>query len=47
MSEKKNGSEIHLIQLNSYIRPTLQENKSKNWVLNGTKKYNACIALQR
>jgi hypothetical protein len=30
-------SNIRLIQLNNYIRPQLQENKSKNWVLNGDK----------
>jgi hypothetical protein len=28
-------SEIKLIQLNNYVKPVLQENKSKNWVLNG------------
>jgi len=28
-------SEIKLIQLNNYIRPKLEENKAKNWVLNG------------
>lgn len=26
---------IRLIQLNNYIRPKIEENKSKNWVLNG------------
>ena len=26
---------IRLIQLNNYIRPKLEENKSKNWVTNG------------
>jgi hypothetical protein len=26
---------IRLIQLNNYIRPKVEENKSKNWVLNG------------
>ena len=31
----KNAPNIKLIQLNSYIRPKLEENKSKNWVLNG------------
>jgi len=29
------AQDIRLIQLNNYIRPTLDENKSKNWVLNG------------
>lgn len=29
------SNDIRLIQLSNYIRPTLQENKSKNWVLNG------------
>lgn len=28
-------SEIKLIQLNNYIRPKIEENKSKGWVLNG------------
>lgn len=28
-------SEIKLIQLNNYIRPKVEENKSKGWVLNG------------
>ena len=28
-------SEIKLIQLNNYVKPKLEENKSKNWVLNG------------
>ena len=27
--------DIRLIQLNNYVRPKLEENKSKNWVLNG------------
>ena len=30
-----NNSDIRLIQLNSYVRPTLVENKYKDWVLNG------------
>jgi len=29
------AQDIRLIQLNNYIRPNLDENKSKNWVLNG------------
>jgi hypothetical protein len=29
------SNDIRLIQLNNYIRPKLEENKSKNWVLNG------------
>ncbi len=29
------ANDIRLIQLNNYIRPKLEENKSKNWVLNG------------
>jgi len=29
------SNDIRLLQLSTYIRPTLQENKSKNWVLNG------------
>lgn len=33
MSKAK--QEIRLIQLNNYVRPKLEENKSKNWVLNG------------
>lgn len=33
--EGKNNKAIRLIQLNQYIRPKLDENKSKNWVLNG------------
>jgi len=33
MEENKN--DIRLIQLNNYIRPKIEENKSKNWVLNG------------
>ena len=28
-------SDIRLIQLNNYVRPKLEENKSKDWVLNG------------
>ena len=28
-------SDIKLIQLNNYVKPKLEENKSKNWVLNG------------
>jgi hypothetical protein len=28
-------SDIRLIQLNNYIRPKIEENKSKDWVLNG------------
>jgi len=36
MSEKKAG-EIRLIQLNSYVRPKLDENKSRDWVMNGQK----------
>lgn len=32
---KKPIQDIRLIQLNSYVRPKLEENKSKNWVLNG------------
>lgn len=28
-------SDIKLIQLSNYVRPKLEENKSKNWVLNG------------
>ena len=35
MSNK--ASDIKLIQLNSYVRPTLQEDKSKGWVMNGKK----------
>jgi len=31
----ENKQDIRLIQLNNYIRPSLSENKSKNWVLNG------------
>lgn len=30
-------SDIRLIQLSNYVRPKLDENKSKNWVLNGPK----------
>jgi len=33
MAEPK--QDIRLIQLNNYIRPKIEENKSKNWVLNG------------
>ncbi len=33
--KKQNNTEIKLIQLNQYIRPSLSENKSRNWVLNG------------
>jgi len=33
MAEPK--QDIRLIQLNNYIRPKVDENKSKNWVLNG------------
>lgn len=33
MSEEKTG--VTLIQLNNYVKPKLQENKSKGWVLNG------------
>lgn len=29
------SKDIRLIQLNKYIRPKIEENKSKNWVLNG------------
>jgi hypothetical protein len=29
------NNDIRLFQLNQYIRPTIQENKAKNWVLNG------------
>lgn len=29
------AEDIRLIQLNNYIRPKIEENKSKNWVLNG------------
>jgi len=29
------SNDIRLLQLSSYIRPALEENKSKNWVLNG------------
>lgn len=28
-------SDIKLIQLSNYVRPKLEENKSKIWVLNG------------
>ena len=28
-------SDITLIQMNNYVRPKIEENKSKNWVLNG------------
>lgn len=28
-------TDIRLIQLNNYVRPKIEENKSKNWVLNG------------
>ena len=30
-----NTSDIRLIQMNNYVRPKLDENKSKDWVLNG------------
>jgi hypothetical protein len=33
MAEPK--QDIRLIQLNNYIRPKVEENKAKNWVLNG------------
>jgi hypothetical protein len=29
------SKDIRLIQLNNYVRPKVEENKSKNWVLNG------------
>lgn len=29
------AEDIRLIQLNNYVRPKVEENKSKNWVLNG------------
>lgn len=29
------SNDIRLLQLSNYVRPKLQENKSKNWVLNG------------
>lgn len=29
------SNDIRLLQLSNYVRPQLQENKSKNWVLNG------------
>lgn len=29
------AQDIRLIQLNNYLRPKIEENKSKNWVLNG------------
>ena len=29
------SNEIRLVQLNSYVRPKLQENKTKKWVMNG------------
>lgn len=36
MEENKiKPSDITLIQMNNYIRPKIEENKSKNWVLNG------------
>jgi len=35
MSKENSNTEVRLIQLNSYIRPKLQENKGKNWVLDG------------
>jgi hypothetical protein len=35
----ENKNEIRLIQLNNYVRPKVEENKSKNWVLNG--RYNS------
>lgn len=35
MSTNENKQPVRLIQLNQYIRPKLEENKSKNWVLNG------------
>lgn len=35
MSTKESNSAVRLIRLNQYIRPKLDENKSKNWVLNG------------
>ena len=35
MADTTNKNDIRLIQLNNYIRPSLEENKSKNWVLNG------------
>jgi len=31
----KDNHDIRLIQLNGYVRPKIEENKSKNWVLNG------------
>ncbi|HRA73655.1 MAG TPA: phage portal protein, partial [Flavobacterium sp.] len=33
--ENKNKNDIRLIQLNNYVKPNIEENKSKNWVLNG------------
>jgi len=35
MENKIKPSDITLIQMNNYIRPKIEENKSKNWVLNG------------
>lgn len=35
MSEIVKHSDIRLIQLNNYVRPKLEENKSKGFVLNG------------
>ena len=29
------SNDIRLLQLSNYVRPKLQENKAKNWVLNG------------
>src|SRR3970040_204152 len=29
------SNDIRLLQLSNYVRPKLEENKSKNWVLNG------------
>ena len=29
------SNDIRLVQLSNYVRPKLEENKSRNWVLNG------------
>lgn len=34
---KKDTTGLTLIQLNNYVKPKIEENKSKGWVLNGTK----------
>jgi len=32
---RQEGDNIRLIQMNNYVRPKIEENKSRNWVLNG------------